>query len=383
MYSFPFNPRVFLKLLLLLTFFACQTDSKDFSRRKHHATSQISPQYAQCFNIEIYPDYKKLNVFFPNHKNKESKSYYLIDQEDSIPRQIAQYDIIKTPVKSMVCLSSNYLTMLDELDILNTLSGVSKRQHINNVKILERIKKASISEVGDNYSINREKVYKANPDILLTYAQGEDKSLAQLLPDVQIVETIEHLETTPLGRAEWIKFLGVFLNQEEKADSIFNQIAHSYNSAKQLTQSLDNKPTVLTNIMYGDAWYLPGGNSFIANLIKDAGGSYILKDDPQTGNLPLAYEVVFSKANNADYWINIGSFETIGELVESDTRYKSFTATQIGNLYNNNLRMNQFGGNDYFESGTLYCDIVLKDLIRVFHPELLPDHELYYYQKLD
>jgi iron complex transport system substrate-binding protein len=153
---------------------------------------------------------------------------------------------------------------------------------------------------------------------------------------------------------------------------------------KHLTDTVKYRPTVLTEIKYGDAWYVPGGNSFMAHFIKDAGGTYIWKDEDRTGSIPLSFEAVYLKAKDADHWLNLFiNLNTKKDLLAYDERYAMFKAFKTGNLYNNNKIANTKGYSDYWENGMTNPDELLLDLIKIFHPNLAPDHTLKYYKKIE
>ena len=193
------------------------------------------------------------------------------------------------------------------------------------------------------------------------------------------------METTPLGRAEWGKFLALFYNTEKEANEFFAQTAATYNELTTLTAGIEAKPTVFLNTAWEGTWYVPGGKSYLANFIADAGGDYLWSDDSSTGSLYLSYEEVLDVAGtNGEIWLNPGGFSfSAADVLMLDERYGEFSAYQNGEMYNNNNRLSEMGGNDFFESGIAYPEVILADLIVIFHPELLPDHELQYYLKLN
>ncbi len=193
----------------------------------------------------------------------------------------------------------------------------------------------------------------------------------------------EYLESSPLGRAEWLKFTALFFNQEAQAEQVFGTIAEDYNALVQITQDLELRPTVFTGFSYDGTWYMPGGKSYVAQLLRDAGATYLWAEIDQTGSLPLDFEAVYDRAARADFWVNVSQdWQSQGDAIAADPRYGEFFALQAGHLFNNNARLNATGGNDYWEGGLINPHLVLADLIKILHPELLPDHELVYYQPL-
>jgi iron complex transport system substrate-binding protein len=193
----------------------------------------------------------------------------------------------------------------------------------------------------------------------------------------------DYTETSPLGRAEWVKFTAMFFNREGDANTLFDEIAANYDELTELTATVETRPTVLVNGMFSDIWYISGGNSFTARMIEDAGGDFLWSDDESIASLALSFEAVFDRAQSADFWLNANFWFSLDEGLAEDERYSEFAAFQNQRVYNNNLRVNETGGNDYGESGVLRPDQVLTDLISIFHPDLLPDHELFYYRHLE
>jgi iron complex transport system substrate-binding protein len=201
---------------------------------------------------------------------------------------------------------------------------------------------------------------------------------------IPVAVSVDHLEETPLARAEWIKFYGAFVDRSARADSIFNACEKRYSELKRLVEASEARPAVFTEIKYSDAWYMPGGNSYIAKLLSDAGARYLWSDNPKTGSLPLSFEEVFARAGNADYWINLSTVRSKKELLAYEPRYSAFKAFASGNLYNNTKHTNKKGYSDYWESGMLHPDRILSDLVNIFHPGLLGtgNPQFFYYEQI-
>jgi iron complex transport system substrate-binding protein len=176
------------------------------------------------------------------------------------------------------------------------------------------------------------------------------------------------------------------VNKEEKADSIFSAVENKYLSLTRLTASMPDsaKPTVFSEIKLGDVWYMPGGRSFMGTLLNDAGADYLWKDNENFGSLPLNFEQVYARAVNADYWINLPLIRSKKELYAFEERYSSFKAYKSGNLYNNTKNSNSNGYSAYWETGMIYPDRILSDLVKIFHPGLSDvNGKLFYYEKLE
>ena len=192
----------------------------------------------------------------------------------------------------------------------------------------------------------------------------------------------EYLEPHPLGKAEWIRFFSLFYEKEDQAASFFEDIDSAYNTLAHLTSELSSRPRVLSGLPWKDTWYMAGGESFAAKLMEDAGGDYLWKDNPSTQAVPLDLESVYLRAVDADIWINPGAARSLEDIMELDERFGDLKVQKSAQVFNNDARSNAAGGNDYWESATVRPDLVLADLIGVFHPGLLTDHRFVYYRQL-
>jgi iron complex transport system substrate-binding protein len=199
---------------------------------------------------------------------------------------------------------------------------------------------------------------------------------------VPVVVNAEYLEKHPLGRAEWIKFMALFFNKEKMADSIFQSVEKEYLLTQMFAEKSSMHPKVMSGILYGDAWFMPGGKNYAATILKDAGCSYLWSDTESNGFLEIGFESVFAKAKNADFWIGVGAFKSLKEIEVAEKRYSLFKPFKEKNIYSYNARQGVKGGSEFLELGYLRPDLILKDLVKITHPELLPDYQLYFYKKL-
>lgn len=240
--------------------------------------------------------------------------------------------------------------------------------------------------MGDSTSVSVERLVELNPDLVTTYGVGNpdiDNYPKMLEVGLKVAINAEYIESSPLGRAEWLKFTALFFNREAKAEEVFGEIAQEYKAIATQAKSVKKRPTVFVGFNFKGTWYMPGGNSYVAKYLADAGADYLWKDDLSSGSLPLSFEQVYERAANADYWLNFSqSWKNLKDLLAEDNRYADFKAVKNGNLYNNNARLNAGDGNDYWESGISNPNVVLSDLIKIIQPEILPNHKLKYYRKL-
>lgn len=343
--------------------------------------------YAKGFKIEKYRNFTILNVYNPwQHARGVVYRYILTRDRKLVPDSLKKSDIIITPVKRIVCLSTTHLAFIRELNEEDAVCGVSAPEFIYDSVMRNKAGKGEIRNVGYDQALNIETIVSLKPDLVMAYGVGSESSgqfqrLKQL--GIKVVFNAEYLEDTPLGKAEWLRFVGAFFEKEDTAVNIFRNTAGNYEALSQRAASSKNKPMVLSGLPWKGVWYVPGGKSYASGFIYDAGGDYLWKEDQGSESIALSLEAVLERSNKADIWINPGSVETIGEIMQMDPRLKSMRSLQEQKIYNFNLRRSPGGGNDFWESGVVHPDWVLSDLIAIFHPELMPDHTFVYYQKLN
>ncbi|HXF85965.1 MAG TPA: ABC transporter substrate-binding protein [Anaerolineales bacterium] len=341
--------------------------------------------YTENFSIEYHNNYKVVTIAMPYPGASEPLQYALVQCGTPAPEGFAEQQIIEVPVQTIVTMSTTYLPFLDELGLLDRLVGLDDATYVSNPTVLKMAEEGKLTMIGYGSSVNVEKALELAPDLIMTYGSGApeyDAHPVLLDAGLKVVLNAEWMDTSPLGRAEWGKFIAAFFNKEADAEALFAEKAQKYEELKALVANVAEKPTVFTATAYQGTWNVPGGNSFAAAFLKDAGATYLWADDTSTGSLPLSFEAVFEKAKDADYWLNVGFVGSLEDLKSLDARYADFAAFQNGNVWNNDAKTSPNGGNDYYESAVAHPEIVLADLIKIFHPDLLPDHELVYYRQL-
>ncbi|MBL1231740.1 MAG: ABC transporter substrate-binding protein [Flavobacteriales bacterium] len=363
----------------LITLFSCRETKKEASTSEN--TSEHI-RYAKGFNIEYHENYKIVKVLQPWKGENKSINYVLYDNEK--PENIEGI-FIKTPIKSIVCLSLTHLAFIEKLNEVNSIKGIAGCNYVSSEVIKEKISTNVIQEVGQHEVFNYEILVNIAPDIVMAY--GIDQSSTAKLNKfaslgLTTVLNAEYMELHPLGMAEWIKFVAAFYNKEQLADSIFKHIEAEYLNVKKTVADLKEQPTVFTGMPWNGAWHVPGGASFQAQFLKDAGANYIWSDNDEERSIVKSKEIIIDEALNADFWLNVNAFNSIEEIVAQDAVLANFAAVKNQQVYNNNLKVNAAMGNDYWESGVVNPHIILKDLIAIFHPTKI-DHQLYYYKRLE
>jgi iron complex transport system substrate-binding protein len=337
------------------------------------------------FMVEYHNSYKVITIATPWPGATDAQQYVLVQCGAPMPTGFDSSQIIEVPVQHIATMSTSYLPFLDVYGLLDRLVAVDDVTYVNNPAVLAMAEAGDLAQIGYGAGVNVEQLLELAPDLVMTYGSGSpeyDAHPVLLNAGLQVAVNAEWLETSPLGRAEWGKFIALFFNQEAVAESYFADTVARYEALQAQAAAVAEKPTVLTDSAYQGSWYVAGGRSFTAQLLVDAGATYLWADDESTGSIPVAFEAIFDKAADADFWLNVGFVNSLAELQAADERYTDFAAFQNGNVWNNNKRQNANGGNDYYESAVAQPDAVLADLIAIFHPALMPDHAFVYFQQL-
>lgn len=373
-------------MIMCCSFVGCGSEREDpiVEEIELETTEQNSLKYAEGFTITQVDDYKIITINEAWKDVGETYKYVLYKNEK--PANISDATFIQIPIKSIACMSLTHVAFLERLEIENSIVGISGCNYVSSPKISARIKNGMIKELGNGKSLNYEIIVDQSPDFVMAYginasSNGSLNKMKEL--GLEVVLNSEYMETHPLGMAEWIKFVAAFYDKSEEAEKIFNGIEKEYLSLIALTKSLKGKkPTVFTGMPWSGSWYVPGAKSFQAQLFKDAGAEYLWLDNDEKASLVKSKEIIIDEAYEADFWLNLNSYSTISSVTDFDDKFIGFSSVKKHQLYNNNNRLNDGGGNDYWESGVINPHVVLKDLIKVFHPNLI-EHEFYYYQKLN
>ena len=369
--------KLLFSLLLALSMYACNRNS-DTNKEKNQFEKA---EYAELFEINKEETYTELYVY---SKEKKRKTKYILTSDRN---QVKANDavIIEVPVERIICLSTTHLGFLNRLGEQARVIGAGGTDYLYDSALRKAVKDGKISDIGYEGNLNREKIIELQPDLLSLYEiAGENNSSAAMakrygLPHILIYE---YAEASVLGQAEWIKVFGLLTGTEKRADSIFNEIKTKYEQLKQPVENVNKKPSVLLNMPWKGTWYIPSGQSNIAELINDAGGNYLWWELEGRHNRPMNIETVYEKAEDADLWLNPGQAESIEDIVTVDNRLANLKAMKTGNIYNRNARVSPTGGNDFMESGVVYPDRILSDLITILHPDAHMD-SLFYYKKLE
>ncbi len=371
-----------MRLLILLGFafwmVACTPSGKQTSSKE--ALSSDSIQYAQGFTVQRFDTYIMVEVRDPWDSTRLLQRYLLVDRTKSVPGGLPKGTIVKVPVKDIVIYTSVHAAIIDQLHETDKVIGVCEPRYMDTPAIQEGIQAGRIADLGEATSPNIEKMIEIGAELVIASPfQNSSYGPVEKI-GIPIIEGADYMEAFPLGRTEWIRFYGLLFGKEEMADSIFKETEQAYLSLKDLTANIDNRPTVLSEKKFGSSWYVPSGDSYMAHLIEDAGADYMFKDLPGAGSTPLAFETVFDKAIHADIWLvkyNQSSEMTYKDLRSEYTPYENFDAFKKKRIYTCNT-----GAVPYYEEFPIHPEYLLKDLIWIFHPELVFGYSPRYFREM-
>ena len=343
-------------------------------------------EFAGGFTMKKHGDVTLLTVSNPwQGAHNVIYRYVLCPKGKEIPAEYSQYTVIRTPVERVICLATTHVAMLSALGKASSIKALSGAIYVSDTLVRTNIDKGWTVDIGYDQGLNYEKIISLHPDVIFAYGVGAESfgSMARLADLGQkVVFIAEYLERTSLGQAEWLKFMAAFYDCEAQAAEQFNTIRDEYLSLCHLVNNRERRPKILCGLPWQGIWYIPGGESWMAAMIADAGGDYIWKENRSHEAIPINIETIVHQGNVADLWINTGAACSLAEIRSVDERLSLIQPFRAGAVYNNYARTSAGGGNDFFESGVVNPHIILKDMVKVFHPDFLTDHQLYYYMKL-
>lgn len=380
--------RIITIFFIALLFASCNNQPKQAERTTTHCVKQESLpiKYAKGFSVDYYNGFKVITVKDLKDTSKVLAQYVLLPKGKAAPVDFANATLIDTPAQRIVCVSTNHAAGMVKLGLLGKIVGMTNTELTYDSSVQANVKAGLITNLGSN-ELNYEKLVALNTSFIFTSGEFDGGSKMKIKLEslhIKQVLNLDYMEQDPLARAEWLKFTAAFFDEEYTADSIFTTIEKNYLALKEKAKTVSAKPTVFCNLPFKEVWYMPSGENYIGLLFNDAGANFLWKDVPATNglNLSLDYEAVYNKAANADYWINTGLAGSLNDIKNADKKNTLFKAYKTANVYNGDKRRTAQGGIDFWESATFNPDLVLADLIFILHPELLPNHQLFYYRKL-
>ncbi len=344
-------------------------------------TEDSSVKYAKYLNIKYFDDYTAVKVLDPWQDGAIIGIYYLVS--DTAVQVPSDGCVIKVPVEQIALNSCAHLGFTDQLGCIDRVIGMASSKYVYNPALLQRIKNGTCTDIGDAFDMNFEKIATLPIQaIVVTKYNGSDKNIERLqTTGIPVIYNVEWMEPNILGRAEWIKLFGVLFGEQAKADSIFDEICERYRDLKALAADVETRPSVMAGMPYKGTWYMPAGNNYMSGLFVDAGADYKYSNTDGYGSLPLSLETIMVDFEQADVWVGT-DVNTLAEIETADNRLTLFKAFKTGKVFNQRKRSNNNGGNDFWETGVARPDILLQDLMIIFHPELFSGDETYFMEKL-
>jgi iron complex transport system substrate-binding protein len=374
-----YRSRKFAFILLLFVFIQCKNNNENTLKK----ASNNEIKHAKGLSIITKDNYSVVEVSSPWPNSKKKFLYILKKKNAVIPVEYKNVSQIQVPIKNIVLTSTTHIPSLEMLGEESKLVGFPNLNYISSEKVRNLIDAGKIKELGSNQSLNTEVLINLQPDIIMGYGLDNSNPTLDNLErnGLKVILNGDWNEQSPLGKVEWIKLFGVLFGKEKQANEIFKSIEKTYYETLKLVEKTKVKPTVFSGSLYEDKWYLPQGQSWGAKFITNANGNYLWAKTKGTGSLSLSFEKVYSIAKNADIWF-MDQYTSLEEIKNANPHYSQFKAFKAKNIYSFSKKKGKTGGVIYYELAPNRPDLVLKDLVKIFHPELLPNYQLYFFEKL-
>lgn len=339
--------------------------------------------YAAGLNVSGSGDVVKVDIRDPWDTLTVRRTYWLVSREvasDSLCNRLsASGTVVKVPVERAVVYSSVHAAMAEQLGVIDKVRGVCEAQYMTSAAIRQRMADGKISDYGSSTSLNVEKIIEDRAEVIIASPFANSSYGAAEKLGIPIVEAADYMENHPLGRTSWVRFFGLLFGVEARAEEMLAERIESYNSLKALAANVpeDERPTVMLERKYGQSWFVPSQGSYIGQLHKDAAANYIFSYVNDTDSRPMQFEEVFQKAENAQFWFLKYTAEkpmTYDDLRQEYAPYANFAPFRNRRIYACNTLEST-----YYDDITLNPDKILADFIKIYHPGLLPDHQLLYY----
>ena len=351
---------------------------------QRQATNIAEPftiRYARGFEVKKAAEYTEVSIRDPWDTTRYLQHYILIDRQKPLPQSLPKGTLVRTPVERVVAYASPHCGVLNELGVISRVAGVCESRYIDIPYIQNKVAAGTLPDLGEASAPDVERIIELQPDVIMT-SPFQHMSYGRVSKTgIPLIECADYMEATPLGRAEWIRFHGLFHGKEALSDSLFDETVRRYEALKQRAAQSSVRPTMFAERKNGNAWFLPGGNSYMANFYQDAGADYLWKGDPSAGSIPLSFEEVFDKAVTAQYWLmkyNSSVPLTYTQLKQEFRLYSEFDAFK-----NRNIFVCNSGRVPFYEEMPLHPDRLLGDLVWIFHPELMEGYTPRYFQKME
>ncbi len=368
-------------LIVLATIALILSSCGGQSSLKQEAGDTLSLKYATLLTIVHHEGYTTAEIRNPWKKGKVLHSYVLVPRDSKVPQEFSHSTVIRTPVKRAAVFTTVHCALLNTLGHVDDIVGVADLKYIKIAAVQERVRQGLTADCGGGLNPVVEKIMDIKPDIIMLSPFENAGGYGKLEEiNIPLVECAEYMETSPLGRAEWMKFYGMLYGEEQRADSLFNVVDSCYQQLKLIATEAGEGRSVLLDRMVGSVWYVPGGRSTIGQMVKDAGGQYAWATDDHAGSIALPFETVLERAGDSEVWMfrySSDHDQNYQELLGEQRGYTELKAYQERNAYGCNVEQSLF-----YEESPFRPDYLLSDFIQILHPQLNKRVPLRYYQKL-
>lgn len=341
----------------------------------------VKMKYARNICIVKHSDHTLITLKDPWNKGKTLHTYILVNDGKNMPGHLPEGTVIRTPLKNTVVSTSVHSALLMSLGREKSIGGVCDLQYVNIPWVKKSVAEGTVADCGSSMSPTIERIIEMHPDAILLSPFQNNGGYGRLDKlNIPIIEAADYMETTALGRAEWIKFYGMMFGAEDIADSIFNAVEKDYLELMALAAKSKVRKSMLMDTKTGAVWYVPGGKSTMGQLIKDAGIAYPFAYDNNGGSLPLSFETVLERAANADIWLlryGSGKTLTLNALKSEYQGYTQFKAFKTGEVYGCNTLTSTF-----YEDTPFHPERLLRDFVKIAHPDVALKGTTEYFFKL-
>lgn len=372
---------LFHTIAIILTTWCMGCSHKSSSHNNTYVEEPIAIEYAQGFRMAVGNDYSRIDIVNPWDTTTLLRTYILVDTDTPFPAQLPQGAVIRTPLRNSLVFSSVHCSLLAELHCLDAIGGICDSEYNYIEELQARMQAGTLVDAGNSTSPDIEQIIELNPDAILLSPFENVRHERLEKTGIPIIECADYMENSPLGRAEWVRLIGRLYGKAELADSLFKCIKESYIATAQKVASVQEKPLVITERRIGQVWYIPGGKSYIAQLLSDAGAEYPWSDNNNTGSLALSFENVLERGQEADFWLikyHAAQDITYNDLKQEYAPNSRFKAFEQRNIYGCNTQYLR-----YYEETPFHPERLLQDLGAIFHPTLFEGHIPYYYTPFD
>ncbi|WP_182424868.1 ABC transporter substrate-binding protein [Bacteroides eggerthii] len=361
-------------------FSACQGGKQNMVSSQTGDT--IPLRYAENLTLVAYPEYTVATLRNPWDTLRTLHTYILVPAAEPLPAHLPQGTVVRTPLSKAVVYSSVHCGLVNNLGAFNSIGGICDLKYIKLPVVQEGVKRGTIADCGDGMNPDMEKIIDLHPDAILLSPFENSGGYGRIEKlNIPIIECADYMETSALGRAEWMRFYGLLFGVTPKADSLFAEVDSCYKRLQHRAMLSSVSLSVVSELKSGSAWYVPGGRSTMGRLFNDACGRYVFAEDKHSGSIPLAFETVFDKAGDADVWIikyNRDRDMSYSDLKADYIGYTGFKAFKTRNIYGCNTAKVPF-----YEETPFRPDYLLADLIQILHPEIGDLGGLRYFCKLN